>query len=156
MTFPFDSRVGQSGNYINPLESGDRYQRTQRNWNAGQIRMSDVIDSESSIEDRASLRRKKINKDDLILNPFAFASTSRLVNSLKARLVVLLVISIICNGCTFTLQAYRCSVLLLLLLSGKKPILKNTMSGRIYRIAYGNELQSAWKIIHVQIDRPRH
>jgi len=59
MTFPFDSRVGQTGNYINPLKSGDRYQRTQHNWNAGQIRMPDVIDSESSIEDRASLRQKR-------------------------------------------------------------------------------------------------
>jgi len=102
--------------------------------------------------------KKKKDKGDLILNPFAFAGTSGLINSLKARLVVLLVISIICNGCTFTtLQAYRCSVLLLLLLlPEKKTILKNTMSGRIYRIAYGNELQSAWKIIHVQIDRPGH
>lgn len=39
MAFPFDSRVGQTGNYINPF--GDRCQRTQRSWNAGQIRVAE-------------------------------------------------------------------------------------------------------------------
>lgn len=85
MTFPFDSRVGQSGNYINPL--GDRCQRTQRNWNAGQIRVRDPTLStpmESSIGGGLSYIFASIGKEgkrDLILNPFAFANTLRSANT---------------------------------------------------------------------------
>lgn len=119
MAFPFDSRVGQIGNYINPF--GDRCQRTQRSWNAGQIRMPEretrhyrLRWSSRFVEDhRASLRVQieKDGKENLILNPFAFPNKRSNVRSF-----VLPVIPVVRNSCALP----GISLLVLLLFLEKK------------------------------------
>lgn len=94
---------------------------------------------------------EKDGKENLILNPFAFPGK----RSSNIRSFVLPVIPIVRNSCALPLCRHIVARFIIIISREKKIILENAICSEEY-IAYGNELQSAWKIIRVQIDCRGH